>query len=167
MSKVLSRRNFLKVSSVAATSALLAACGGGEEPKPAAPSAAGPVSLEIDSVPEAGSFKYTKASLEAPPGSKITLKFNNKTDAAAAVGHNWALVKKGKEDTVVNNGTAAGDANGWMKPNDPDIIAHTKLIKGGESDSVTFDAPAAGTYSFLCTFPGHYAGGMKGDLKIG
>ncbi|NJM41094.1 MAG: hypothetical protein HC853_10100 [Anaerolineae bacterium] len=154
------------MSGVAATGALLVACGGGEEPKPAAPPAAGPVSLEIDSVPEAGSFKYTKASLEAPAGSKVTLKFNNKTDAAAAVGHNWVLTKKGKEETVVNNGTAAGDANGWMKPNDADIIAHTKLIKGGESDSVTFDAPAAGTYAFFCTFPGHYAGGMKGDLVI-
>jgi azurin len=165
MSKVLSRRNFLKVSGVAATGALLVACGGGGDAKPAAP-AGGPVSLEIDSSAAAGEFKFSKAALEAPAGSKITLKFNNKTDAAAAVGHNWVLAKKGKEETVVNNGTAAGDANGWQKPSDPDIIAHTKLIKGGESDSVTFDAPPAGTYAYFCTFPGHYAGGMKGDLVI-
>ncbi|HEU5090712.1 MAG TPA: plastocyanin/azurin family copper-binding protein, partial [Roseiflexaceae bacterium] len=31
---------------------------------------------------------------------------------------------------------------------------------------VTFKAPAPGTYTFLCTYPGHYAAGMKGTLTV-
>ncbi len=37
------------------------------------------------------------------------------------------------------------------------ILEHTKMLGGGESDTIEFEAPAAGTYDFLCTFPGHYA----------
>ena len=45
------------------------------------------------------------------------------------------------------------------------IIAATKLLGGGETDTVIFDAPAAGTYEFLCSFPGHYAI-MKGKFIV-
>ena len=167
---VLSRRNFLKttgmVAGITATGAFLAACGGSSTPAPAAPVAGGAVSFEENSSASAGEFKFSNTALEAPAGSKITLKFNNKTDPGAAVNHNWVLVKSGNEDAVVNAGTAAGDAAGWLKAGDPNVIAHTKLVKGGESDTITFDAPAAGTYTYLCSFPGHYAGGMKGTLTV-
>ena len=45
------------------------------------------------------------------------------------------------------------------------VIAKTKMIGGGESDAIEFKAPAAGTYDFLCTFPGHSAI-MKGKLIV-
>jgi len=60
---------------------------------------------------------------------------------------------------------AAGEAAGYV-PNDPAILAKTKLLNGGESDTATFTAPAAGTYTFLCTFPGHFVAGMKGTLTV-
>ena len=44
----------------------------------------------------------------------------------------------------------------------------TKVIGGGESDSVTFDVSklAAGQdYTYFCSFPGHFAM-MKGTLKL-
>ena len=44
-----------------------------------------------------------------------------------------------------------------------DIIAHTDLIGGGESATVEFTVTEAGTYDFLCSFPGHSAI-MKGKL---
>lgn len=48
---------------------------------------------------------------------------------------------------------------------DPAILAHTRLIEGGQSNTVTFPAPPR-TYTYLCTFPEHYAGGEKGTLVI-
>jgi uncharacterized cupredoxin-like copper-binding protein len=39
------------------------------------------------------------------------------------------------------------------------------LAPGGKA-TITFTAPAAGTYTFLCTYPAHYAGGMKGTLTV-
>ncbi|HEY3291667.1 MAG TPA: plastocyanin/azurin family copper-binding protein [Anaerolineae bacterium] len=45
------------------------------------------------------------------------------------------------------------------------MIAFTNLVKPGDTGTVTFDAPAAGQYPFICTFPGHYVL-MKGTLTI-
>ncbi|MGB3329598.1 MAG: cupredoxin domain-containing protein [Thermomicrobiales bacterium] len=41
----------------------------------------------------------------------------------------------------------------------------SKLLKGGESDTVTIKA-AAGTYEFWCTVPGHKEAGMVGTLTV-
>ena len=45
-------------------------------------------------------------------------------------------------------------AKGFI-PDSPDIIAHTKLVQMGQSDTVEFSLPAAGEYPYICTFPGH------------
>ena len=45
----------------------------------------------------------------------------------------------------------------------PGVFAATKLLKPGESDTITFTAPPAGTYPFICTYPGHYPK-MQGKL---
>ena len=39
------------------------------------------------------------------------------------------------------------------------------MIGGGESVTIEFDAPEAGTYDFLCTFPAHFAM-MKGKFIV-
>jgi ABC-2 type transport system permease protein len=131
-------------------------------------SAASPatVALEIDTSTEPEDFPYAQAALTAPAGSTVTLTLNNRTDADDEIGHNWVLVKPGQEDSVLANGIAAGDDKDWLDVDDPGIIAHTALIEGEDSTSVTFAAPAPGTYTFLCTFPEHYAAGMKGTLTI-
>ncbi len=41
----------------------------------------------------------------------------------------------------------------------------TAMISPGKSATLTVTLPSAGTYEYLCTVPGHAAGGMKGDLK--
>jgi azurin len=48
------------------------------------------------------------------------------------------------------------------------VIATTKLLGGGESDSVTVDVAklkAGDAYTFFCSFPGHSAL-MKGTLQL-
>ena len=42
----------------------------------------------------------------------------------------------------------------------------TKLIAKGKSATLTVALPKAGKYTFLCTVPGHAAGGMKGVLTV-
>jgi azurin len=35
------------------------------------------------------------------------------------------------------------------------VIAHTKILGPGESQTIELIAPSAGTYDYLCTFPTH------------
>jgi azurin len=124
------------------------------------------VALAIDTAKGADDFHYATGTLSAPAGSTITLKLTNRTNPDDEVGHNWVLVKPGQEDSVLANSIKAGDDNDWLDTEDPGMIAATRLIEGGVKNSVTFEAPVPGDYTFLCTFPEHYKGGMKGTLTI-
>jgi azurin len=134
--------------------------------EPSTPAPPVEVALEIGTATGAEDFHYDTESLSAAVGATITLTFNNLTNPDDEVGHNWVLVKPGQEQSVLASATAAGDDNDWLDEEDPGIIAATKLIEGDTSDEIAFAAPAAGSYTFLCTFPEHFAGGMKGTLTI-
>lgn len=78
----------------------------------------------------------------------------------AAMGHNVVITKAADKQAVANDATSAGPANDYLKPNDDRVLVHTKLIGGGEKDSVTFKTAAfeaGGDYDFFCSFPGHWA----------
>lgn len=84
------------------------------------------------------------------------------------MGHNLVLAKTADVQAVSTDGIAAGVDQGYLKEGDERVIAHTKLIGGGESDSVTFDVSkldSAESYQFFCSFPGH-AALMKGALTL-
>lgn len=157
----------------AASNVMLAACGGDDnkssqstQPAQSTSEAEGsrqPVTLQISSIGDDSRFDQEK--LEAPTNSKITVVFKNASKPEANKQFNWVLTQPGKQLRVVNDGLAEGDTNGYVKPNDPNVIAYTKLIKGGESDTITFDAPTLGEYPYVCTFPGFYTR-MRGVLTI-
>ena len=105
-------------------------------------------------------------TLTAPAGSTITLTFNNKTDPDDEIGHNWVLVKPGQEASVLANGIKAGDDADWLDVDDPGIIAATRLIEGKQRDRSPSTRRPPGMYTFVCTFPKHYDGGMHGTLTI-
>ena len=86
-----------------------------------------------------------------------------------AMGHNWVLSKTADAQPVATDGIAAGLDNDYIKPGDTRVIAHTKVIGGGETDSVTFPVSklkAGENYAFFCSFPGHF-GSMRGVLQRG
>ena len=39
------------------------------------------------------------------------------------------------------------------------------MLGGGESDTITFNPPEPGVYTFICTFPGHYML-MMGEFHV-
>ena len=97
----------------------------------------------------------------------VKLKHTGKLPKAA-MGHNWVLTKAADMEKVEADGQAAGIDNNYIKSGDTRAIAHTKIIGGGESDSVTFPVSklkSGESYTFFCSFPGH-ASVMKGTLAL-
>lgn len=98
----------------------------------------------------------------------INLKHTGKI-AKTAMGHNVVISKKADEKAVATDGMAAGLDNNYVKPGDERVIAHTDVIGGGESTSVTFDVAKlkeGEDYAFFCSFPGHWTI-MTGTLELG
>jgi azurin len=98
----------------------------------------------------------------------ITLKHTG-TMPVAAMGHNVVIATSGDMAGVLADGIGAGVANDYVKPGDTRVVAHTKLVGGGQSTSVSFDTAKlkdGGPYEFFCSFPGH-ATVMKGPISVG
>jgi azurin len=99
---------------------------------------------------------------------ELTLKHIGKLPAQA-MGHNWVLSKPADAGPVATAGLAAGLKANYVPADDKRVIAHTKVVGGGESDTIKFPTSAlkkGETYAYECTFPGHNAI-MKGTLKFG
>ncbi|MDR2155195.1 MAG: azurin [Burkholderiaceae bacterium] len=116
-------------------------------------------------------MQYNVKSIDVPKSCKsftVTLKHVGKLPKAS-MGHNWVLAKTADAAAVAKDGIAAGLKADYIKAGDPRVIAHTKMLGGGESDSVTIDVAgklkAGEPYEYFCTFPGHVAL-MKGTLQI-
>jgi uncharacterized cupredoxin-like copper-binding protein len=147
----------MAISALLLGSLVLAACGGG------ASSGAANGAIEIGTDGE--NLAYSTVALTAKAGEKVTLTFKNNSTAQS---HNLIIVNGGDDAaTAVDEAAAeAGDAAGYVPADASTMIAHTALLAPGGSETIEFTAPAAGTYSFICTYPGHYGAGMKGVLTV-
>lgn len=112
-------------------------------------------------------ISYNIKEMKVAAGSMVTVNIKHTGKLpSVAMGHNFVLIKNSV--TMADFGTKAMAANKTQyipEEMKDQVIAHTKLVGGGESDSVTFSAPAPGTYVYLCTFPGHY-GLMNGKFIV-
>jgi azurin len=99
---------------------------------------------------------------------EVTLKHTGKLPAAS-MGHNWVLSKTSDLAAIASDGLGAGLANDYLKKGDARVLAHTKIIGGGQTATVKFPTALlkkGEAYSFFCSFPGHSTM-MKGAFKIG
>ena len=115
-------------------------------------------------------MQFNTKAIEVPASCKdftVTLNHTGKLPKTA-MGHNWVLSTAADEAGINADAIKAGAAADYLKADDARVIAHTKLIGGGESDSVTFPVSklkAGESYAFFCSFPGH-AALMKGTLSV-
>jgi len=65
---------------------------------------------------------------------------------------------------LVNSGSTAHDMS--IKDSSGKTIATSELVSSGDSKAFTVSNLAAGSYTFICTQPGHEASGMKGTLTV-
>ncbi|HKK45802.1 MAG TPA: plastocyanin/azurin family copper-binding protein [Balneolaceae bacterium] len=108
-------------------------------------------------------------SITVKPGEKIRIRLSTHSKLpATAMSHNWVLLKNSADPEAFDNAASKAKDNDYIPSDMTDqIIAHVPLTSGGETHEVTFTAPEqTGDYTYLCSFPGHFASGMKGVLKV-
>ena len=155
---------------------VMASCGSGEEKKEEKPTmkiGTQKTTTEQDSnsvtVGLTGNdlMQFNKKEIKVKAGQSVTLNLKHEGKMELVVmGHNFVLLKQGIEIPVFSIAAAdAGKPKDWIPNDGKDVIAHTKMLGGGQSTSITFTAPAAGTYDYICSFPGH-SGLMRGKFIV-
>ena len=135
---------------------------------PAATAAAGKAGRTIQ-LTGGDDMKFNLASIDAKPGETIRVVLKSiGTIPKMAMGHNFVVLKLGTDVTEFIKASMNAAATEYVPADQKaQVVAATKLAGPGESVEVTFKVPAkAGSYPFMCTFPGHYAAGMKGMLVV-
>ena len=133
----------------------------------AMPAWAAPCDAEIEGN---DALQFNKSTIAVPQSCKqftVKLKHTGKLPKAA-MGHNWVLTRTADYQGAAADGIPAGLDKQYVKPGDARVIAHTRIVGGGETDSVSFDTAklkAGEAYTFFCSFPGH-SGVMKGALTL-
>lgn len=117
---------------------LLAACGGESSES---------VALTFDG---SDMFQFIPATASVPAGAEVTVTFNN----VGVLEHNWVLIPSDVDPLRATNQDGLPGATSGS-------------VAAGGSVTFTFTAPAPGDYQFVCTIPGHAAGGMVGTLRVG
>jgi azurin len=114
-------------------------------------------------------MQYSITKIEAKPGETLTVSVSTTSSMAKAeMAHNFVLLAKGANvDAFVMAAAMARKTQHIPAAKKADMLAYTALAGAGETVKVTFDAPKEpGEYTFICSFPGHYAAGMKGVLVV-
>lgn len=160
----------------------LSACGGDDTPAagpsaPAAPasetSTATPApppafdgpSAEITLAPVGETMAYDQTEFTVQPGQTVRLTFRN-TATNAAMNHNVVVLAAGADVNAVGQAAMEAAATDYIPEEMTNqILAHTAMAAPGETVTVEFTAPAAGDYTYVCTFPGHFMM-MKGVMHV-
>ncbi len=116
-------------------------------------------------------MKYDVTAIDAQPLQQVVVTLKNVgTTPKFSMGHNFVLLDRTVNEQNVQRFLDAASteaAHDYVPPESKEVLAHTKLLGPGESDTVTFNAPQVpGDYLYLCSFPGHYAQGTKGILTV-
>jgi len=111
-------------------------------------------------------MRFSIARIEAAPGENLKVTLTNLgTLPKTVMGHNWVLLRQGV-NPLQFSAAAVGSPDFIPMALSSQIVAHTRLLGPGESDTVEFSAPTEpGEYPFLCSFTGH-AATMKGVLVV-
>ncbi len=110
-------------------------------------------------------MRYDRELFRVRAGKKLSLIFKNTgAQSATSMTHNVVILKNGVD--IADFADVARNAKREQYvPSSLDslMIAHTRLVGGGDSDQVEFIIPQPGIYDFICSSPGHW-GTMQGKI---
>ena len=100
-------------------------------------------------------YNMTAFTVKSGETVKLTLKHVGSLPKAV-MGHNVVVLAAGEDvDAFTTAAAQAFDTEYFPVAYEDKVLAKTKLLGPGESETVEFTAPAPGTYTYVCTFPGH------------
>lgn len=114
-------------------------------------------------------MRYSVTKIEAKPGEELKIVLESKSAMPKdSMAHNFLLLDPSLDVNAFISAAAVARNSGYIpKKFAAKLLAQTGLAGGGEKVEVTFKAPTTpGTYRYVCSFPGHYAAGMKGELIV-
>lgn len=114
-------------------------------------------------------MKFSVTRIEARPGQTIHVELQNAgTLPKDVMGHNWILLKAGKDAAAYANAAITAAKEGYQPAALADqVLASIPLLGPKKQGETTFTAPSApGSYAYLCSFPAHCQAGMRGELIV-
>ncbi len=108
-------------------------------------------------------------SITVQPGERVRIVLITQSEMnPTAMAHNWLLLTQEADAQAFANAAIKAKDNDYVPADMTDqIIAQTGLAAGGETTEITFTAPdETGSYEYVCTFPGHFSAGMRGELIV-
>lgn len=111
-------------------------------------------------------LQFTVTEFTVTEGEEVTIILKNVGQMAKEMGgHNLVILSEGDVQEFGVAAAGAADTEYIPAAMEAWVLAHTELLGPGEEATLTFTAPAAGTYDFLCSFPGHF-GTMRGVMTV-
>ncbi len=96
-------------------------------------------------------------TIVVPQGATVTVQLINADSDSA---HNWAVTSARPPFPYMSMMSGVAFAGAWATPlGDP-------TSAGLPSETISFTASTAGTYTYLCQVPGHAAQGMYGTFQV-
>lgn len=115
---------------------------------------------------------YDKTEFTVTSGQVVALTFKNVgVLPVEAMGHNVVILEPGTDVAKFAQASMTGltETPKRYVPKEKEwtdkIVAKTEVIGPKEEETIVFKAGAAGTYDYICTFPGHFAV-MRGKMIV-
>ena len=165
-------------ASVSLTAFALTVCGQNSNPSvatpavasapTAAPMAAASATPRVIEITANDTMKFSVTAIEAKVGETIKIVLTNTgTLPKEAMGHNLVILKPGSDAAAFSSAAMTAKDKEYIPDSQADkVVAHTIVLGPRKSDEIVLKDLKAGEYPFLCSFPAHYAVGMKGTLTV-
>jgi uncharacterized cupredoxin-like copper-binding protein len=111
-------------------------------------------STEISATME--EFEFTPTSWSVAANEEITVNLNN----TGSVEHEWVILQPGV--TIESEADLPETEEELLA----DFVYWEDEVEPGDSKTLTFTAPAAGTYQIICAIADHFDAGMNGTLTV-
>jgi azurin len=165
------KKNLITFTSALLLGLILAGCGKSDNSGSSAAAKAEPKATpdKIVVIEANDQMKFNIERFSANRGDTVQLTLKNVgTMPKFSMGHNVVIIDKGTDEQAFAEAAMNSAATDYVPASkESEIIAHTKLLGGGEEDTILFVVPSEkGEYPFVCSFPGHFQVGMKGVMQV-